>query len=42
MGGTMRNFILCAIIIATTIGVAGCFHHQQVTQPLKLGEMTAK
>ena len=38
----MRNLIDCAIIIATTIGIAGCFHHETVTQPLKLGEMTAK
>ena len=38
----MRNLIACAIIIATTIGIAGCFHHETVTQPLKLGEMTAK
>jgi hypothetical protein len=38
----MRNLIACAVIIATTIGAAGCFHHQQVAQPLKVGEMTAK
>jgi hypothetical protein len=38
----MRILIVCAII-AATIGVAGCFHHEeQVAQPLKLGEMSAK
>jgi hypothetical protein len=41
-GVNMRNLIACAIIIATTIGIAGCFHHQTVSQPLKVGEMTAK
>jgi hypothetical protein len=38
----MRNPIDCAIIIATIIGIAGCFHHETATQPLKLSEMTAK
>ena len=27
---------VCAIIIATTIGIAGCFHHETITQPLRL------
>jgi hypothetical protein len=33
----MRIFMACAIVIATAIGVAGCFHHQQTvaTEPLK-------
>jgi hypothetical protein len=33
----MRLFLACAIVLATAIGVAGCFHHQQAvaTEPLK-------
>ena len=35
----MRIFLACAIVLATAIGVGGCFHHQQevVSEPLKLG-----
>ena len=35
----MRIFIICALLIAGTVGLAGCFHHEKaVTQePLKLG-----
>ena len=39
-GGTdMRIFIICALLITGTVGLAGCFHHEKaVTQePLKLG-----
>jgi len=35
----MRLLIACAIVIATTIALGGCFgHHQQVvvSEPLKL------
>jgi hypothetical protein len=32
----MRIFVACAIVLATAIGVAGCFHHQQavVQEPM--------
>jgi hypothetical protein len=38
----MRIFVAFAIIIATALGVAGCFHHEQAVvqepmKPLKLG-----
>jgi hypothetical protein len=38
-GTDMRIFIICALLITGTVGLAGCFHHQKaVTQePLKLG-----
>ena len=32
----MRVLIVCAIVISTALGLAGCFHHQQavVAQPM--------
>ena len=38
-GPDMRLFLACAIIIASAVGMAGCFHHQQAVEatPLKLG-----
>jgi hypothetical protein len=35
----MRVFLACAIIITATLGLGGCFHHEQAvsSQPLKLG-----
>jgi len=39
-GLAMRVLIACALIVATTIGLGGCFgHHEKavVTEPLKLG-----
>jgi hypothetical protein len=36
---SMRVFLACAIIITATLGLGGCFHHEQAvsSQPLKLG-----
>ena len=35
----MRVLIACAIIVTATIGLGGCFHHDQAVtaEPLKLG-----
>jgi hypothetical protein len=35
----MRILIICAIAIAGTVALGGCFHHEKAvaTQPLKLG-----
>jgi hypothetical protein len=35
----MRLLIAAALIISATIGISGCFHHQEqvVVEPLKLG-----
>lgn len=34
----MKVLIACAVIITATVGLAGCFHHDQTvaSEPLKL------